>query len=116
MKPKLLFLFAALALGSLAKAQTAYQPSEDGALFAAKEARMNNVKLYARKDKSVITITSHRSFDVQIYIFSLDGEIQYQGTLKKKEKKRVENLEKGTYTYSIFFNDESIEEGKLTIK
>jgi hypothetical protein len=36
--------------------------------------------------------------------------------LKGKEKKTISNLQKGAYMYEIFKNDESIEQGKITVK
>ena len=81
-----------------------------------KETKKNIVNLYLRNDKGTVVITSNRSFDVQLYIFDLENTIMYQGILKKKTTTKITTLEKGTYTYIIFANEESIEEGKLTIK
>jgi hypothetical protein len=80
------------------------------------EVKKNIVKLYSRKDKGTVVVTSHRTQEVQLYIFDLEGTILHQSTLKLNEKKKIDNLAKGTYTYTIFQNDESVEEGKLIIK
>ena len=80
------------------------------------EMKKNVVKLRSVKETSVVVIRSHRNEDVQIYIFDLSGTIIHQGILKSKQKHRVENVAKGTYTYTIFQNDESVEEGQLIIK
>ena len=80
------------------------------------EVKKNIVKLYSRKEKGTVVVTSHRQQDVQLYIFDLEGTILHQSILKSNEKKKIDNLAKGTYTYTIFQNDESVEEGKLIIK
>jgi hypothetical protein len=83
---------------------------------AKKIEKKNFVKHYSSNEKGTVVITSNRSFDVQLYIFDLENTIMYQGILKKKTKTKITSLEKGTYTYIIFANEESIEEGKLIIK
>jgi hypothetical protein len=80
------------------------------------EAKKNVVKLYSKKEKGTVIITSHRSFDVQLYIFDLEGTIMHQSILKSNKRTKVTDLAKGTYTYTIFAKDESIEEGQLIIK
>ena len=80
------------------------------------EVKKNIVKLYSRKEKGTVIVTSHRPQDVQLYVFDLEGTILHQCTLKTNEKKKIDNLAKGTYTYTIFQDDESVEEGKLIIK
>ena len=52
----------------------------------------------------------------KLIIFDLDGTMVYQAVLKNKEQKKIDNLPKGTYTYDVFQNDESIEEGKIIVK
>ena len=81
-----------------------------------KEVKKNVVKLYSTKEKGTVIITSHRSFDVQLYIFDLESTIIHQGILKSRQKTKISNLAKGTYTYIIFSNEVSIEEGQLIIK
>lgn len=80
------------------------------------------------KRDSVVTIYPNPSYSGEVsvnaktdqvlhfYIFDLEGTLIYQAVLKNKTKKAVANLNKGTYTYNVFANDESIEEGKLIIK
>ena len=80
-----------------------------------RQLKQNLVKLYSTKDKGTVVIRSHRNFDVHLYIFDLENTIMYQGVLEARKKTRI-TMEKGTYTYIIFRNEESIEEGKLVIK
>jgi len=62
-----------------------------------------------------ISIHSKTDQVLHFYIFDLEGTLIYQIVLKTREKKNISNLNKGTYTYSVFANDESVEEGKLVI-
>ena len=118
MKPYYCLLILLLLFGSASQAQLQNQVSLEPEVETTEkvEARKNVVKLYTRKEKGVLLVTSHRSYDVQIYIFDLEGTMMYQGPLKKREKIRIESLYKGTYTYTIFHKEQSIEEGKLIIK
>jgi hypothetical protein len=63
-----------------------------------------------------ICVTSKSEQVLHFYIFDLEGTLIYQTELKTKEKKAINSLNKGTYMYNVFANDESIEEGKLIIK
>jgi hypothetical protein len=63
-----------------------------------------------------ISVTSKSDQVLHFYIFDLEGTLIYQTELKSKEKKAINSLNKGTYMYNVFANDESIEEGKLIIK
>lgn len=124
MKTSILFFTVCMGLGSVASAQMSNQLTDDGMAREAKytesreksESQKNVVKLYSRKEKSAVIITSHRPQDVQLYIFDLEGTILHKTVLKKNEKTKIDGLAKGTYTYTIFDNDESVEEGKLVIK
>ena len=119
MKPTLLLTCLLMLFAFAGQAQVNEITSDNGVVNESKkkvELKKNVVKLISRKEKDVMIMTSHRPFDVQFYLFDLEGTILHQGTLKSKEKTRIENLTKGTYTYTIFHNDESVEEGQLIIK
>lgn len=110
-----------LMLGSASQAQVNNQlvneENNEAKIQVAKtEVKKNVVKLYSRKEKGTVIVTSHRPQQVRLYIFDLEGSIMYQTDLKKNEKRKIDSLAKGTYTYTIFDNDESIEEGTILIK
>ena len=63
-----------------------------------------------------VSVVSNLTETLHFYIFDLDGTMVYQAVLKDKEQKKIDNLLKGTYTYDVFQNDESIEEGKIIVK
>ena len=52
---------------------------------------------------------------VDFYVFGSDGTMIINYKLKSREKKVIENLQKGAYTYSAFTGDEEIDFGKIVI-
>ena len=75
------------------------------------------LQLYPNPSESgVVTITATANKELHFYIFDIEGTMVYQAVLKKKDKKTIDKLQKGTYMYTVFADDESIEEGKLVIK
>jgi hypothetical protein len=120
MKQKILLTALLTAFCAITQAQTNSNPNDNDEILSESkykpETKKNVVKLYSKKEKGTVIITSHRQQDVQIYIFDLEGTIMHQGILRNKEKTKISSLEKGVYTYTIFANDESVEEGKLIIK
>lgn len=53
---------------------------------------------------------------LHFYLFDLEGTMVHQSTLENRDKNTVAELKKGTYIYTVFANDESIDEGKIEIK
>ncbi len=115
------FLLTGLVIvtGFTASAQVNNKGSENTREYVSEaryEAKKNVVKLYSKKEKGTVIITSHRSMNVQLYIFDLEGTMMHQAVLKSRQRTKISNLAKGTYTYTIFANEESIEEGQIIIK
>jgi len=63
-----------------------------------------------------ININAHTDNELHFYIFDVDGVLLYRTTLKGDEKKNIPDLRKGVYTYDVFENDESIEQGSIIVK
>ena len=63
-----------------------------------------------------VNVVSNVSETLHFYIFDLEGTLIYQAVLNNKETKSIDKLNKGTYMYDVFENDESIEEGKIIVK
>lgn len=80
------------------------------------ESKKATVKLYPNPSFGKISVTAIASTPLHFYIFDLDGTMVYQAVLNNKERKIIDNLKKGTYLYDVFEKDESIEEGKITVK
>ena len=76
----------------------------------------NNVRLYPNPSPNgTITVNSTVNESLHFYVFDLEGTLLHRIILKGKEQKTITNLERGTYTYDVFKNDESIEQGKIIV-
>ncbi|MCU7549352.1 hypothetical protein OCK74_09520 [Chitinophagaceae bacterium LB-8] len=53
---------------------------------------------------------------LEFFIFDLEGALIHQTILQPKEKKTVKYLKKGVYLYDLFYKDEGVERGKITIQ
>ena len=74
------------------------------------------IRQQAQKGTGNLTIDSHHGEKLYFYLFDLEGTLIHQTILNAHEPNQVSNLKKGTYIYTVFAKDESIDEGKLVIK
>lgn len=75
------------------------------------------IKVYPTpNNQGSITIHSANQTSLSFYLFDLEGKLIYQTVIKKNEKRQVEGLDKGTYLYNAFQNDENLEGGKVELK
>jgi|GEM_PF-1273446 len=74
------------------------------------------VRLYPNPSFGNLSVSANTDTPVHFYIFDLEGTLVYQAVLSNREKKNIEDLKKGIYTYDVFEKDESIEEGKIVVK
>lgn len=124
MKRNLLFVISSIVVCSIALAQNGSQKMAGGGFFSDSTDRVikvsamknNVVKLYPNPSYGKISVSANSKGKLNFYIFDLEGTLVYQTVLNKNERKTIENLAKGMYTYDVFEKDESIEEGKIIIK
>lgn len=91
--------------------------SDDSALKIKSADGKSAVKLYPNPSYGKVSVSANMpSSSLHFYVFDLEGTLVYQTVLNNKDRKTIEHLKKGTYLYDVFENDESIEEGKITIK
>jgi hypothetical protein len=96
--------------GNLAQRSTAIVPVK---VNKAKEV----IKVYPTpKNRGSITVQSTNETSLSFYLFDLEGTLVYQAVIKKNEKQTIEGLNKGTYMYNAFLNDENLEGGKVELK
>ena len=92
------------------------QNNFSNSLKARTDVSKNNVRLYPNPSPNgTITVNSTVNEPLYFYVFDLEGTLLHRITLKGREQKTITNLEKGTYTYDVFKNDESIEQGKIIV-
>lgn len=63
-----------------------------------------------------VSLSSRNGEELHFYVFDVEGTLVHQVHLKGKQKHTLSNLGKGVYTYDVFVNDESVEQGKLIVK
>ena len=52
----------------------------------------------------------------QLYLFDIEGNLIKQANIRNKQTTVLNNLEKGTYVFEVFSDDERIENGQLIVR
>ncbi len=80
-------------------------------------AKKPSARLYSSISNEGIMFTNAQgNQSLEFFIFDLEGTLIHQTILDPKEKKTIKTLKKGIYLYDLFYKDESIERGKITIQ
>jgi hypothetical protein len=74
------------------------------------------VKIYPDIIKRTMHVKSLESSEVDFFVFDSQGTLMVHYKMNEKDHKRINGLEKGTYTYQVFKRDEMSESGKIIIK
>ena len=108
-------LSLALLLGTAQSCSVAESvTTEKNKLRLAKKER--EVKIYPDIIKKTMHIKNVENSEVDFFVFDLDGTLMVHYRMNEKDHKRIHGLERGTYTYQVFKNDEMSESGKIIIK
>jgi len=74
------------------------------------------VKIYPDLLKNVMHVKNAETTKIDFFVFDSEGTILVHYKMNEKDHKKINGLEKGTYTYQVFKNDEMSESGKIVIK
>ena len=74
------------------------------------------VKIYPDVLKKVMHVKNVLNTEVDFFVFDTDGTIKVHYKMNEKDHKIINGLERGTYTYQVFKNDEMSESGKIIVK
>ncbi|HET9744383.1 MAG TPA: hypothetical protein VFP97_01650, partial [Chitinophagaceae bacterium] len=74
------------------------------------------VKIYPDIIKKTMHVKNIESSEVDFFVFDVQGTLMIHYKMSEKDHKRINGLEKGTYTYEVFKKDEMSECGKVIIK
>ena len=108
-------LSLALLLGTAQSCSVAESvTTEKNKMRLAKKER--EVKIYPDIIKKTMHIKNVENREVDFFVFDLDGTLMVHYRMNEKDHKRIHGLERGTYTYQVFKNDEMSESGKIIIK
>jgi hypothetical protein len=78
--------------------------------------REREVKIYPDMLKKIMHVKNVVNTEVDFFVFDTDGTIMVHYKMNERDHKKIDGLEKGTYTYQVFKNDEMSESGKIIIK
>ncbi len=74
------------------------------------------VKIYPDLLKKVMHVKNVETEKVDFFVFDSEGTIMVHYKMNEKDHKKINGLEKGSYTYQVFKNDEMSESGRIIIK
>jgi hypothetical protein len=78
--------------------------------------REREVKIYPGMWKRVMHVKNAENEQIDFFVFDTDGTIMVHYKMKEKDHKKINGLEKGTYIYQVFKNDEMSDVGKIVVK
>ena len=111
------FLFGlALLLGSTQSCSVTENTNATESKNARIPKKQREVKIYPDLLKKVMHVKNVETAKVDFYVFDAEGTIIVHYKMNEKDHKKINGLEKGSYTYQVFRNDEMSESGKIIIK
>jgi hypothetical protein len=111
------FLFGlALLLGSTQSCSVTENTNATESKNARISKKEREVKIYPDLVKKVMHVKNVETTKVDFFVFDAEGTIIVHYKMNEKDHKKINGLEKGTYTYQVFKNDEMSEAGKIIIK
>jgi hypothetical protein len=78
--------------------------------------KQKEVKVYPDLLKNVMHVKNIETAKIDFFVFDAEGTIMVHYKMNEKDHKKINGLEKGTYTYQVFKDDEMSESGKIVIK
>jgi hypothetical protein len=78
--------------------------------------REREIKIYPDMIKRTMHVKSVHNAEVDFFVFDSEGTLMVHYKMNEKDHMKINGLDKGTYTYQVFKNDEMSESGRLVIK
>ena len=114
---KKLCVYSSLALLGVTQSCTVTENASTAETKKAKASRKEkDVRIYPDMVKKVMHVRNVEDSKVDFFVFDSEGTIMVHYKMKEGEHKKINKLEKGTYTYQVFKNDEMSESGKFIVK
>lgn len=79
--------------------------------------RSHKVALYPDAEQKVLFFTV-RGFSgkvYQLFVFDMQGNIIKQAEIRNKQTTLIKDIDKGTYLFEVFSNDDRIGEGQIAV-
>src|SRR6478752_6121769 len=110
------FLFGlALLLGSTQSCSVTENTNADSKSTKTSK-KEREVKIYPDLLKNVMHVKNVETAKIDFFVFDSEGTIMVHYKMNEKDHKKINGLEKGSYTYQVFKNDEMSESGRIIIK
>lgn len=78
--------------------------------------KAREVKIYPGMWKRVLHVKNGDNVPIDFFVFDTEGTIMVHYKMNEKDHKKINGLEKGTYIYQVFKNDEMSDAGKIIVK
>jgi hypothetical protein len=78
--------------------------------------KQREVKVYPDLLKNVMHVKNVETAKIDFFVFDSEGTIMVHYKMNEKDHKKINGLEKGSYTYQVFKDDEMSESGQIVIK
>lgn len=75
-----------------------------------------DVKIYPDMIKKVMHIKNMEKDQLDFFVFDNSGTLMVHYKMDENDHKKIDGLDRGTYTYQVFKKDEMSESGKIIIK
>ena len=116
LKNSSLLISLAVLLGSTQSCTVTENTSTSDSKKARISRKERDVKIYPDLLKKVMHVRNVETTKVDFFVFDTQGTIMVHYKMNENDHKKINGLEKGTYTYQVFKNDEMTESGKINIK
>ncbi len=82
-----------------------------------KSTRKHKISLYPDANHEVLffTASGKSKYNYQLFLFDMEGKLKQHVSIKENQVTLIKNIEKGTYQFEVFSNDERLESGQVLI-
>ncbi|MBO9574041.1 MAG: T9SS type A sorting domain-containing protein [Chitinophagaceae bacterium] len=119
MKTFLPLVFLALSLSATAELPSAENKTTVDSIVVEKKIsnRTHKVALYPDATQKVLffNVRGLSGKVYQLFVFDMHGKIVKQAEIRNKQTTLINNIEKGTYLFEVFSDDDRIGEGKIAV-
>lgn len=80
--------------------------------------RSHRFSLYPDAAQKVLffNVRGHSGKVYQLYVFDMEGKVVKQAEIRSKQTTLIKNMEKGTYLFEVFSDDDRIGNGQIAVR
>ena len=99
---------------------SSYSPSFTDTIVVQKQltSKKNKIKLYPNANHQVLFFSASGQAGkvYQLFLFDIDGKLVKQVNIRNRQTTVLNKIEKGSYVFEVFSDDERIENGQVIVK